>query len=61
MTREVWHAPNIPKKKERKKKFKSSPPSPLPHLIPSHPQKEKKMGLWGGCCPTSLVENDFYS
>jgi hypothetical protein len=43
MTREVWHAPNIPqKKKKEKKKFKSSPPSPLPHLIPSHPQKEKK-------------------
>ncbi len=58
MTREVWHAPNIPKKKE-KKKLKSSTPSPPPHLIPS--PKGKKMGLWGACCPTSLVENYFYS
>jgi hypothetical protein len=44
MTREVWHAPNIPQKR-KKKKLKSSPPSPPPHLIPS--SKGKKNGPLG--------------
>jgi hypothetical protein len=45
-----------PKKKGKKKTQKLFSLSPT---IPSW--KGKKMGLWGACWPTSLVENYFYS